>query len=771
MLPPLPVDRAIPDILSGLQRHRAVVIVADPGAGKTTRVPPALVAAGPAMLLQPRRAAARAVAHRIAVEQGWTPGVEVGWQVRLETRAGARTRLLVVTEGILTARLRSDPLLGGFRTVILDEFHERSIHGDLAIALAREAWRARDDLQLVVMSATIDADRVSGYLADCPVVTVPGRLHPVERLYRPDLDASAGALQALHEAAGDVLVFQPGAREIGLTLQQLRGRVGPDVDLLPLHGSLTLEEQQRALSPSSGRRRIIVSTNVAETSVTVPGVTAVVDSGFEKVARYDAARGIDTLELARISEAASEQRAGRAGRVAPGRAYRLWSAADRLAPYRIPDIHRVDLAAAVLDVVAWGGDPRRFAWYERPTEDRLDAALALLHRLGALEGLALTSTGKAMSALPLQPRLARILLAGKGHPALARSCAVLSAAFGPASDPEGTADLLAILDRWTTVPPAVQQLARELERLVAASERPVVGEAVVQRALLAGYSDRVAQRRAPGANSFLLATGTGAVLNRGATLDSATYVLAFEVRRADGARAGDSVINLASAIDRSWLEPTGLTMEHRLTDDGRVRGIQREQYGAITLSERIVAPDPQESARVLAAAYMARGGAAGDAQLLRRAAFAGVSLDYDELVRRAAAVVDSIDAIDVRAQLPSQVVRDLERLAPDSLVVPSGRRVPLQYGEDGGVLAEVKLQELFGLAETPRVGRHQVPLTLVLLAPNGRPVQTTTDLRSFWNRTYVEVRKELRGRYPRHPWPEDPWTAPPTARAKPRGRS
>ena len=336
-------------------------------------MPPAFVDDGPVILLQPRRVAARAIASRIAEERGWTIGREVGWQVRFERRFARDTRLLVVTEGVLTARLQTDPLLSDFRTIVFDEFHERSIHSDVAIALAKQAWRARPDLRIAVMSATLDAGPVSAFFDGCPVVDVPGRLYPVEITYAPGQLVAPAALEVLGQTTGDVLCFLPGAAEIRRAVDDIQREVtGREIDVLPLHGSLDGEAQDAAIRPSS-RRRIVVATNIAETSLTVPGVTAVVDSGWQKVARYDADRAIDSLDLERISADSAEQRAGRAARQGPGVVRRLWDARDRLRPHREPDIHRVDLSAAVLDVIAWGGDPRELEWFEAPSETTLTA--------------------------------------------------------------------------------------------------------------------------------------------------------------------------------------------------------------------------------------------------------------------------------------------------------------------------------------------------------------------------------------------------------------
>ena len=403
---PLPIDSHIDQIVDDVRRRRAVVVTAAPGAGKTTRVPPALVADGPVILLQPRRVAARAIAARIAGERGWTLGREVGWQVRFERRFAADTQLLVVTEGVLTARLQTDPLLSGFRTIILDEFHERSVHADLAIALARQAWRARDDLRIVVMSATLESTSVAAFLDGCPVIDVPGRAHTVDISYAPGQSVAGAVADVLGATEGQVLCFLPGAPEIRRAIADLQYSIGgaaAPVEIIPLHGSLDADAQDFALRPST-RRRIIVATNIAETSLTVPGVTAVIDAGLHKIARYDADRGIDSLETERITADAADQRAGRAGRVAPGVVRRLWDVRDRLRPHREPEIHRVDLSATVLDVIAWGGDPRTLEWFEAPREDALEAALTLLARLGLVRAGRLTTIGEQVRRLPLHPQ-------------------------------------------------------------------------------------------------------------------------------------------------------------------------------------------------------------------------------------------------------------------------------------------------------------------------------------------------------------------------------
>ncbi|HEY7284987.1 MAG TPA: ATP-dependent helicase C-terminal domain-containing protein [Vicinamibacterales bacterium] len=771
----LPIDPFIDHIVDGLRRARAIVITAAPGAGKTTRVPPALTRDGPVILLQPRRVAARSIASRIAAERGWTLGREVGWQVRFDHKFSRDTRLLVVTEGILTARLQSDPFLTDFRTIILDEFHERSIHADLAIALARQAWRARNDLGLVVMSATLDAHAVSRYLDGCPVIDVPGRLHPLELSYAPGEGVAEAALDVLRRTTGHVLCFLPGAGEIRRAAGDIASLAGSDIEVLPLHSSLGSAEQDAPFAPAS-RRRIIAATNIAETSVTVPGVTGVVDTGLHKVARYDADRAIDSLDLERITADAADQRAGRAGREAPGLVKRLWDARDRLRPHREPEIHRVDLSAAALDVIAWGGDPRQLEWFEAPAAGAMDSAIALLERLGLVHKGRLTAIGEQTRKLPLHPRLARMIVAGGGSRNIVRACVLLSERhLLPPSSATTTSDLLSALDHIADFGLRNADLLR-IENSIAnqsAIRKPQseMSESDFRRAILAGYPDRVAQRREAQGTSFLLATGAGATLARESGVRNAEFIVALDVQaqKPDGARRlrADPLIRMASRVEREWLTPTSSSVEHRFdAASGRVRAARIDRYDAIVLAEHPVAVDPAIAAPVLAEAWLDRGPRDGDRQLLRRLAFADVTVDLADLARTAAFSARTIDDLDIATALPPKLLHELEHDAPARLTVPSGRSHALEYGDDGSVSTEVKLQELFGLSQTPRIGKRRTPVTIALLAPNGRPVQVTQDLRSFWERTYPEVRKELRGRYPKHPWPEDPWTAAPSARIR-----
>ena len=644
MQTPLPIDEHVGAIVDHVRQHRTAIVVAPPGSGKTTRIPPALTQIGRTILLQPRRVAARALTRRIAEERGWRIGEEIGWQIRFERRFSARTNLLVATEGILTARLKSDPLLSDFDVVVLDEFHERSIHADLALALAKQAAKARGDLAIVVMSATVDAEPLARYL-DAKIFDIPVRTFPIEIAYAPN-----ASIRDVLPADGNVLVFLPGAREI-----EREARAIPNA--MPLHGSLDVDAQERALAPSR-EQKVILATNIAETSLTVEGVTTVVDTGLHKVLRFDAETAVDHLVTERISRDAADQRAGRAGRTAPGRAIRLWDERDILRPHREPEIRRVDLAAPLLDIIGWGGDPRTFDWFERPPDNRIDAGLALLQQIHA---------DAALREFPMHPRLARVLVDAHGADEAVEICARLSG-------------------------DDARDIGRTAKRLIR-DFRQHIDDATLRRALLAGYPDRVAMRREPNSPRVLLSSGTGATIARDADDGRGEFLVVLDI-------TGD-LIRLAYRVEREWLTPTS----REIVQVGD-KIVERQTYGAIVLHEqtieRVAKPKPEPK------------------------------------------------------RLPG----------PATIPLPSGRTAKLDYRDDGSIFASVKLQELFGLAETPRV--NNTPVTFELLAPNGRPVQITRALRSFWNSGYQQVRRELRARYPKHPWPEDPWTAQATHRTKKR---
>jgi ATP-dependent helicase HrpB len=680
--------------------------------------------------------------------------------VRFERRFDDATALIVATEGILTARLEQDPLGSDVRTIVIDEFHERSIHADVGLALARQAWRARNDLRIVIMSATLHAERVSAFLDDCPVVEVPGEAFPVDVRYRPGVAVEDAINEALAMSDTSVLAFLAGAPEIRRAAAKLAPIVGA-VPVLPLHGGLTPDEQDRAIRPAR-ERRIILATNLAETTLTVPDVRVVVDTGLHKVARYDAARGIDRLDLERISEDSATQRAGRAGRTARGHAVRLWDRLDRLRPHREPDIARVDLASVVMDILAWGGDPRTFEWFEAPDADAVESAFTLLRALEAVdEGDRLTPLGRALRALPLHPRLARLVHAGRAAGEVARAAALLSERGVARPAAEATdSDLLAAVE-GDGLPADVAALSRDLGRKAAAAfggaARDTISAVEFRRAVLAAYPDRVARRRTTTGDQFLLASGGGARLSRDSGVVNAKWIVAVDVAaNAVGDDAGNrlALIRVASAIDPSWVHPTSSTVEHDLDTGGRVRAARIDRVGEIEVRRTATDIDPEAAARVLSDALLRRGPTEEDRLLLERLRVAGVETTFAALVGAASQRADRLDDVRLVDAVPSTARRVLDTHAPTHLTLPSGRRVRLDYRSDGRIVAAAKLQDVFGLRETPRVGPARTPVTFELLSPAGRPVQVTADLRGFWTNGYPEVRKALRARYPKHRWPE-----------------
>jgi len=773
-LPPtLPIDEHLAGIVATIEASRSAVIVAPPGAGKTTRVSPALSHSGKTILLQPRRIAARNLARRISGEQGWTLGDQVGWQIRQEKNFSTRTQLLIATEGILTARLQRDPLLSEFQTIVLDEFHERSIHADLALALARQAFQARDDLRIVVMSATLDAAPVSRFLGDCPMIEVPGRLYPIEVRYRPGTRIEAAVEEALVSVDGDILVFLPGAREIRDAASRLQLlEVDHSLDVLPLHGGLTDDQQDAALRPSI-RRKVILATNIAETSLTVEGVRAVVDTGLQKTARYDADRAVDRLVTERISLDSADQRAGRAGREAAGVAIRMWDARDILERHREPEIRRIDLSGPSLEILAWGEQPESFQWFERPPDASLQHAIHLLGLLGAVAGGRITPLGQQLRVFPVHPRLASIVVSAGGSATAAAAAAIISEARLqdlPRSGAATDSDVLTMAESIHRANPAIKRLADELQRLAKnlPEDSSLDEHQRFLRAVLAGYPDRVAKRREPRSPRVLLASGHGATLSRDSGVLSSEYLVAVDVTsHMATSGASEALIRIASGIEKEWLEPTHRERVHTIDPSGIVRAREEIFYFQLLLGVRDSVPEAGQAERLLEAALIERLESDETMRAIRRRArFAGLELDLREIAAAAVKGQTRLPAVDVALMVPPSIRRSLDQLAPVSLAVPSGRKVALDYRDDGSVMAAVKLQELFGLAETPRVGPSRVPVTFSLLSPSGRPVQTTTDLRSFWETTYPIVRKELRGRYPKHPWPDDPWTAKPTARTK-----
>ena len=636
------------------------------------------------------------------------------------------------------------------------------------------------------MSATLETAPVSRFLGDCPVIDVPGTLHPLSISYGPGQTMAEALDEVLPTSRGNALCFLPGAGEIARAAREtetVATRHG--VEVLQLYGSMDSDAQDAVLRSDEGapgapkraaRRRVILATNIAETSLTVPDVSIVVDSGLHKVARYNGERGVDSLTLERITTDSADQRAGRAARLGPGTVRRLWDPRDRLRPHREPEVQRIDLAQPVLSILGWGGDPRTFEWFERPTDDRLAVALALLERLGLVKDGHATESAQVFRRLPLHPRLARILIDGQGSFEAAAACAWLSEPGRTEGGHQTTScDLLPILDAWPRMPFHLKRVAENLERSAAAvlGERKAkrIDETAFRRSVLAGYPDRVAKRRSP--DRVTLATGHGAVMGRESGVRDGEWLVALDVTsgmvrlKAD---ATEATVRAACRIESEWLSPTRTEVIHRIDEAGIVRAHATEFYDSLVLRERLVAIDPVVAANMLAQAWLDRDRDADTERLERRAAFAGHALDLPALAESAAASAKGFKDLDITAHLPWAVKQAIDRDAPDSLTVPSGRSMRLEYAAEGTVSVAVKLQELFGLAETPRLGPKKTPVTFHLLAPNARPVQSTQDLRSFWATTYQEVRKELRGRYPRHPWPDDPWTATPTHRTTRRPR-
>ena len=607
------------------------------------------------------------------------------------------------------------------------------------------------------MSATIDARRIAEFLGGCPAIEVAGRVHPIDVRYAPGVEpdqAIAGAVPR----NGALLCFLPGAGEIRRTAERLTGRLAADVAIWPLHGGLDADAQDAALAPSV-RPRVILATNLAETTLTVPDVTVVVDSGLHKVARYDPDRAIDSLDTERIARDSADQRAGRAGRTAPGTVIRLWDARDRLRAEREPDLARIDLAATTLDVIAWGGDPRTLEWFEAPPAAAIDAALQLLRRIGAIDARnTLTTIGEQLRRLPLHPRLGRLLIGAAGAPAAARACALLSERHAiPPRHGATVCDLLSAVDRERDLPPHVLRVARELRDAFtrasgsAAAER--VDDEAFRRAVLAGYPDRVARRREAKSDRFLLASGAGARLARESGAHDAEFVVAVDVAGGSARQNPDALIRLATGIERGWLTATSAEVRHELHPDrGAVRATRVDLYDAIVIGERNTAVDPEAAEKLIEAAVIARGPTDADARLLRRLAFAGVPLTFDSLVQVAVVGARSIEDVQIAAHLPADAKRKLEKLAPAELALPGGRRARVDYRDDGRPVVATRLQDVFGLNDTPRLGERGVPVTFELLSPNGRPVQVTSDLRSFWTGAYQELMPALRARYPKHRW-------------------
>lgn len=863
----LPIDAVLPEVLAALDGNAseglgAVVLRAPTGAGKTTRVPPALLDAGvegQIIMLEPRRVAARAAARRIAEERGWRLGEEVGYQIRFDRKAGPKTRILVVTEGILVQMLQDDPFLEGVGALVFDEFHERQLASDLALAMARRVRQeARDGLKLVVMSATLDPAPIARWLGGdtpCPVVESEGRLYPVDirHLDPPDprpmpTVVAQGVRRMLDAVDGDVLAFLPGVGEIRRTAELLAPLEDQGVRILQLYGDLP-PEQQDAVLARRGERRVVLATNVAETSVTIDGIAAVVDSGQARSLRFDPALGLDRLELGRISRASADQRTGRAGRQGPGVCLRLWTSHDdrSLTPRDTPEIRRVDLAGPVLQLMAWGEtNLDTFPWFEAPKSEVLARARTLLVDLGALDDSSnLTALGRAMARLPIHPRLARLLIAGAAAGTLRQTslAAALLSERDVVNRPTGRRPVVAmatatsdVVDRVeaverflaggygeTVLGPVhpgrsrhIDRVARQLERQARQRLRStgsadwnkdsgihgvpddLDADDALRWSLLAAFPDRLAKRREAGSRRGVMVGGRGVRLAEMSAVHDAELFLCLEL---DAGARGEALVRQASAVERRWLPA------HRVStgtvalfdpERQRVLGRWREHYRGLVLAERDHVPEIAAVERVLQEAAAEALDSDTPERVLPTDREFGEFLDRVRCLEEWMPELDlpKVDPEGLQALLPALVTgrrsfdelrrapwldilrglleprqwQAIETLAPSHYTVPSGSRIRLRYTPGEPPILAVRIQELFGLSTTPTLAEGRVPLLLHLLAPNHRPQQVTRDLGSFWRNTYPEVRKELKGRYPKHAWPEDPLAAEPERRPKRRPR-
>ena len=817
-LPDLPVRAVLGAVTDTLAAHCSAVLVAPPGTGKTTLVPLALAAAvdpnrGRVLVAEPRRLATRAAAARMAVLLGEPVGETVGYAVRGDSRSSVRTRIEVVTSGLLLRRLMTDPELDGVHTVLLDECHERHLDADLLLALLLDARAGlRPDLRLLATSATVATDRLAELLGDAPVLRVEARMFAVATRHTPPARGErietcvARAIRtALHEGDGDVLAFLPGVPEIRRTATLLASADLADVDVIQLHGRLRAAEQDLALTPGA-RRRVVLSTAVAESSLTVPGVRAVVDAGLARTPRTDHRRGLAGLVTVRVSAAVAEQRAGRAGREAPGRVYRCWREGERLARFPEPEIRTADLTRLALDLACWGTpDGSGLRWWDPPPTGPLQAGQQVLRALGALDDGGVTDRGRRLSELGLHPRLARALLDGAalvGARAAAEVVALIdddTLAEGVAADDElrrlrsGTARGAG---RWRV---EVTRLQRLLPRMSGAPAGPGAGTALV---VALAYPERLARRRPAGSGRqlhrdvYLMSGGTAVELPAGSPLAGQEWLAVAVADRTPGAEHGR--IRLAAAADHELAElaaPALLVEEDEVAwVDGDVVARRVRRLGAIVLTERrLERPDPDAVASALRHGLQTEGlGLLRWSEHARRlrdrlatlhrtfgddwpdvsdaALLADPDRWWDHRLSQARSRADlaRIDATTiVRALLDHRHAAQLDQLAPERIEVPSGSRIAVDYSTDQPVLA-VKVQEVFGWTATPTVADGRLPVVLHLLSPAGRPAAVTADLTSFWATGYPQVRAELRGRYPKHAWPDDPLRAPTRPARRPR---
>ncbi|SDO43968.1 ATP-dependent helicase HrpB [Phyllobacterium sp. OV277] len=811
-LPLLPVTEIFPALDEALAGGHAAVVVAPPGAGKTTLIPLHLLDASwrgerTIILLEPRRLAARAAASRMASLLGEEVGATVGYRMRLENKVSAKTRILVVTEGVFARMILDDPDLKDVAVVLFDEFHERSLDADFGLALALDVQAAlRPDLKLLVMSATLDGARVAQLLGNAPVLESKGRSFPIETRYRerkPDEkieDAMAKAIRdTLATEAGSILAFLPGQREIERTAGALERRVGADTMIVPLYGALEGRDQDAAIKPApTGKRKVVLATSIAETSITIDGVRVVIDSGLARLPKFEPATGLTRLETVRAARAAVDQRAGRAGRTEPGIALRLWRAEQTAAleAFAPPEILEADLTGLVLDCAAWGvGDPRSLSFLDLPPAPAIKEAKALLENLGALDGDRITPMGNAMRALALPARLAHMVLTARerGQALRASEIAVLLTERGLGGN---DIDLDVRLSRFQRERGDRATRARGLAKRLAGRDAMYAPEPdSVGRLLIDAYPDRIAKSRGNG--QFTLANGRGGEVDAATSLARSPWLVVADL----AGRAGKARILAATEISETEIREAladRIISGKQVTYDAARNALQARdatRIGAIALSEKnLPAPTGEQANQGVVEAVRNHGldilPWSKEATILRRRlawlhkglgtpwpsmADADLIAALDDWLLPFLSGASNLNQIPVhvltdglRSLVPYDLQRKIDTLAPTHFEVPTGSNIPIRYDADDPVLA-VRVQELFGLGTHPAIAEGTIPLLLELLSPAHRPIQITRDLPGFWKGSWADVRSDMRGRYPRHVWPEDPAQALPTSRAKPRG--
>lgn len=806
----LPVSAVLDELLTALQSAPQVLLHAPTGAGKSTWLPLQILAKaglpGRIIMLEPRRLAAKNVAYRLAQQLGEEPGQTVGYRMRAESKSGPHTRLEVVTEGILTRMLQQDAELQGVSLVILDEFHERSLQADLALALLLDVQQGlRDDLKLLIMSATLDNARMTQLLPQAPVVVSEGRSFPVERQYQPlashqrlEDGVAAAVKRLLSEQGGSLLLFLPGVAEINRVLERLNGEVAADTDLCPLYGALPLAQQQKAIQPSpAGRRKVVLATNIAETSLTIEGIRLVVDSGLERVARYDVRNGLTRLVTQRISQASMIQRAGRAGRLEPGICWHLFAKdqAERAAEHAEPEILQSDLAGFWLELLQWGcHDVGQLIWLDRPPETALAAAKRLLQRLGATDGAdKLTARGRQMAMLGCEPRLAAMLTYGTEQGADGVATAAALAALLEEPPRSGQMDI----GYWLSRPqPNWQRRAAQLARRL----QPRSGQIDVEmapRLLALAFTDRIAQRRGQDGR-YLLANGMGAAMNQDEALSRAAWLIAPSLLQ--GHNSPDARILLALPVEIDALAaqlPAIVSQQTAVEWDeekGTLRAWRRQQIGRLTLRAQPLAKPADEELQLALLNWVRAQGIAvlnwdtAAEQLRLRLQCAQNWLpdatwppvdDESLLDRLEQWLLPSLSGVrDMRGLKQVNIADALARLLdwqqkqrldnalPTHYTVPTGSRLPIRYDAGKPPALAVRLQEVFGEQRSPMLAEGRIPVVLELLSPAHRPLQITGDLAAFWQGAYREVQKEMKGRYPKHVWPDDPANTAPTRRTK-----